>query len=286
MAASARGRGGRGRGRDLGVTPRKPGSGQAQGSSGPARTPKIPSTVKELGTYLRSLNDTNLQLYCGAFTDMVLGYSTNERRLQEAVDLLFETTVSNREHAELGAKICAGIAMSPAGGSEEESKSAIRANFLKALLGRFQTEYKKKEETRENSIETWLTIFSFLCEVYIRIKIGNEPIKVIGKAILSTIEYFFNLPDIDDDEVEAVCTYLKLCGKHLDALNQPQIEKLIVKLRSMVISKKSSCRTRCLAMEVLEFRCMGWSDPHKRLDDFYVDALVDALAKDELGDTS
>ena len=60
----------------------------------------------------------------------------------------------------------------------------------------------------------------------------------------------------------------------------------MVKLRYMVISKKSSCRTRCLAMEVLEFRCMGWSDPDKRLDDFYVDALVDAIAEDELGGAS
>lgn len=287
---SGRGGGGRGRGRDLGVIPpaRNSGPGQAQASGKPVkRTPKVPANVKELGNYLHSLDDSNLRMYGDTFADMVLGYSTNDERLQEAVDLIFDTTVSDRQYAELGAKICANIVMgSSADGSETDAKSSARANFRKALLGRFQVEYKNKEATRANSIETWLSIFAFLCEVYMQIKAGNEPIKVVGKAILSTINYLLNLPDVVDDEVEAVCMYTKLCGKQLETAEPSQVENLMVTLRTKVISKKSSSRTRCLVMEVLELRCMGWSDPDKKLDDFYVDALLDAIAEDELGDDS
>lgn len=290
MAHRGRGGGGRGRGRDLGVTPptRNSGPGQAQTSSRPAkRIPKVPANVKELGNYLHSLDDSNLRIYGDTFVDMVLGYSTNERRLQEAVNLIFDTTVSDRQYAELGAKICTNIVMgSSADGSETDAKSLIRADFRKALMGRFQLEYKNKEATRANSIEQWLSIFAFLCEVYIRIKIGNEPIKVVGKAILSIISYLLNLPDVDDDEMEAVCTYMKLCGKQLEVAEPSQVENLVVTLRTKIISRKSSSRTRCLAMEVLELRCMRWSDPDKKLDDFYVDALLDAIAQDELGDDS
>lgn len=281
-----RGRGTRGRGKDLRVTPQ----GQAVGVAG---KPKVPGSVEGLGTYLRSLNESNFKSYGGMFADMVLGYCVNESKLQEAVDLIFDTTVSDRDNAELGAKVCANIAMPPCGSSEggaaqePEAKSAIRAGFRKVLLKKFQAEYKKKEQLRTTSIETWLSVFAFLCDVYVRITIGGKPIVIIGKAILTTMDFLLNLSDVIDDEIDCICTSLKFCGKHLEQQSPQELKKVVNLLRTRAIASKTSCRVRCLILELLELRQMRWADPEKTLDEFYADGLFDAIAQDEVsGDTS
>lgn len=221
---------------------------------------------------------------------MVLGYSSNAAKLREAVDLLFDSTVCNRDDAPLGAKVCEKIATVPApgnggGGSEpeEDDNAARRTEFRKALLGRFQVEFSRRAETRARSIEAWLSVFAFLCEVYARVKVADEPIKVVGKAILSAMHYLLDLEDVVDDEIDCVCTSLKLCGRHLDEQQAAaEVEKLMCSLRTRAISGKTSCRVRCLVMEVLELRQRSWEDPEGTLERFYVDALADAVAEDEL----
>ena len=279
---SWRGRGGRGRGRDLEVTP------PAQGH---ARKTKVPGSVEELGTYLRSLEESNFKNYGGMFADMVLDYSVNERKLQEAVGLIFDTTVRDRDNAEFGAKVCEKIAMPPSGTEggvdlEPEAKSAIRAEFRKALLAKFHSEYKKKEQLRTHSIESWLSVFAFLCEVYARIKVGGKPIIIIGKAIITTTDFLMNLDDVDDDEIDCICTSMKICGKYLEQQSPQEVKKLVNLLRTRVISPKTSCRVRCLILEVLELRQMKWEDPDKTLDEFYADGLFDAIAQDAVSGDS
>ncbi len=278
MATSGRGRGVRmrGRGRDLPGISRAP----------QAARPKTPGNVADLKGYLHKLNESNFQTYGEMFADMVLGFARNEERLQEALELIFDTTVHSergREVAALGAMICEKIANGPT--SEPEAKSRVRVEFRRALLGRFQIEHKKREATRSISIETWLCVFTFLCEVYARVRVSGQPIKVIGKAVLSNIDFLLNVPDCDDDETDCVCSCLKLCGQYLQEQEGEQVEKVVSLLRSKVISRKSSCRVRCVIMEVIEYRLLGWSDPGMKLDNFYVDALADAVAEDELGDS-
>ncbi len=250
-----------------------------------AAKPKTPGTAEELNSYLLKLDDSNFQVYGDVFADMVLSYSRNEDKLREAVDVLVDTTVHSdrgREAGSLGAKVCEKIMDGPA--SDSGARGKVRDEFRKALLGRLHAEHKKREATRSHSIETWLCVFNFLCEVYTHVKVGGQPIKVVGKAILSNMDFLLNVPDSVDDEIDCVCSCLKLCGRSLQEQEAEQVEKLVCLLRSKVITRKSSCRVRCLIMEVLEYRLLGWSDPGKKLDGFYVDAVADAEAEDEVGD--
>lgn len=280
MSARARGAAGRGirsrgRGREL------PGATRAPQNA----KPKPPASVEQLQSYFVKLNLSNFQTYGEMFADMVLSYSRNEEKLRAATELIFDATVqsdSGREAGALGAMVCEKIACA---GAASDLETRVREDFRKILLGRFQAEHKQREITRANSIETWLCIFTFLCEVYIRVKVGNQPIKVVGKAILSNMDFLLNVPDGDDDEIDCVCSCLKLCGQSLQEQEPEQMEKLVCLLRTRVITRKSSCRVRCLIMEVLEYRLLGWKDPGKKLDNFYVDALADAEAEDELGDS-
>lgn len=268
--ATARGRPGpRGKGRGIAAD-----AGRQQ-----QRTHKAPQSVEGLAGYLDSLTHGNLGSYGTMFADMVLSYSSNEHRQQEAVELIFDRTTKDREYASLGAKICKLIVESTA---EQSQTTEKRTQFRQALLKKFQAEYKARQSTRAQSIEAWLAVFSFLFELFLRVQVQGQPIKVVGGAILSSCTWLLNLDDCDDDETECVCSCLKLVGHLLEQVNADQVKEVIRILRTRAISRKSSSRVRCVALEVLEFRAFGWKDPNKELDSFYCDALPDAIAEDEL----
>ena len=269
---AARGGRGRGRGGQVGR--------QGEAQSTRERHPKSPSSMEELTKYLYSLNEGNFDKYGEMFANMVLGFSTDEMKLENAMSLVFDTTIESRDKALLGAKICAMVAEAPK--NEPQPNMEKRNHFRKILLRRFQTEFKKKEETRQVSIEAWLSIFSFLCEVFRLIKVQGNPITVVGRAILTAMEWLLSVSDIDDDEVECIGSHLKTNGQSLEVTNKESLRNVIKLLRNRVVTRKSSCKTRCMILEVLEFRAMGWQDIDNELDQYYMDAISDAAVEDDL----
>ena len=279
MATRGRGRGGAGHGAA------RPGRSLASGVGGGAAPggsrPKTPGTVKELGTYLHSLNDSNFPAYGDMFAEMVLNFSKKGKdRLQEAVDLVFNTTVQSREYATLGAKVCEKITQESAGDVAE--KRALRVEFRKLIFQQIQGNYKNKEAIRVQSIEAWLAIFAFMCEVSPRVKVGDKPFTALSKAILSTIEFLLGQEDVVFDEIDCICSCLKVCGKGIEEQCPEKFEEVFTELRKKLIFGKSSCQIRCSILELIEYRHMHWSDPNNKLLDFYVDAMADAAAEDEL----
>lgn len=272
---------GRGRGKNY---PRPGRGGQSRGGGGGGGGgQKVPSNAEELGTYLHSLNDSNFDAYGAMFADMVLNYSSNEHKLEEAVSLIFDATVQSRDYAPLGAKVCEKVAMA-SNEDEPDPKHQVRSEFRKMLMKRFHFEFNQKEQIRTTSIEAWLGVFTFLCEVYARIKVNDEPIKVLGSAIMSVVQFHFDQLDIVPDEIDCICSNLKLCGRLVEKQNPEKFMKVFTELRKRVISRKTSCQARCAILELIEYRHMGWHDPQKTLDKFYIDAMADAVAEDELGE--
>lgn len=266
----------RGRGRASGTTS-KPRTSQASQE----RQIKPPKSLDDLSGYLCSLTEQNLSNYGDMFADMLLDFATDEGKMNGAVNLIFDTTIKSRDYSSLGSKVCQKI-VTPTGPNEPEPKSAKRTHFRKILMTRFQTEYKKKDATRKVSIEAWLSIFSFLCEIFNHIQVQGQPIAVVGKAILSTMEWLLQLQDKEDDEIDCICTYLKLCGKMLEDISKNQMMSLVKLLRTKVVTHSSSARVRCVILEVLEYRAMGWQDNDGELDSYFMDAIADATAEDDM----
>ena len=250
-------------------------------SSGKQGTAKVPKDIEALGTYFFSLNESNFKQYGSVFAEMVIGYSSSTEALEEAVDLIYDTTVSDRDSANLGAMISEAII-----NYEESASPSITADFRKCLLAHFQTDFKQKDVLRGRSVESWLGVFAFLCHIYKRIQINAHPIAVMGKAILSSAENTLQNVDVVDDEIDCICTHLKLCGNLLELNHPEQFESIFTTLRRLIIKRQTSCMVRCVVLELIELRYMSWSDPKKVLDKFYVDALADAVAEDELGNTN
>ena len=278
MSSRGRGRGGIGHG--AGAS--RPGGGAASAGGGGGR-PKTPGSIKELGTYLRSLNDSNFPAYGDMFAEMVLSYSIKgTERLQEAVELIFDTTVQSREYAELGAKVCEKIVKDCVG--DEAEKKALRVEFRKLLFLKFQHNYKNKEAMRVQSVEAWLAIFAFMCEVSPRIRVGETPFLALSKAILSTIEFLLEQEDVLFDEIDCICNSLKVCGKGIEEQCPEKFKEIFTELRKKLIFGKNGRQARCSILELIEYRYMHWSDPNNTLLDFYADAMADAAAEDTLED--
>ena len=105
---------------------------------------------------------------------------------------------------------------------------------------------------------------------------------MIGKAILSTMDWLLNLPDVIEDEIECICEKLKIIGPMLESASAEKTSLVFSSLRTKVISRMTSCRSRCIALEVIEYRAMGWEDKKNELESFYMDAIADATAEDDL----
>ena len=238
------------------------------------KSPQVPKSIDEVSKYLRSLDERNIDIYGIEFADMVRRYADSESKLTEAVRVIFDTTIVSRDYSELGSCVCKFIIH-----NGQDDERTFGSDFRTCLLKQFQKEFKHWKEIRSRSIEDWLGIFAFLCEIYCKIKVSGKQITVVGNAILQNIENMLSNSDLIDAEVDTICTKLKVCGKLLEEQDSERVEKIVVLLRKMVISRESSCQRRCLTMEVIEMKQLGWTGC---LDTFYVDALADAIVEDEI----
>ena len=283
MSSRGRGRGGVGHGAGASKPGRSLASGVGGGAASGGSRPKTPGSIKELGTYLHSLNDSNFPAYGDMFAEMVLGYSKRgKEQLQEAVELIFDTTVQSREYAALGAKVCEKIVQESTG--DEAEKKALRTEFRKLLFLQLQGNFKNKETIRVQSVEAWLGIFAFMCELSPRIIVAGKPFLALSKAILSTIEFLLSQEDVLFDEIDCICSSLKVCGKGVEEQCSEKFNEIFTELRKKLIFGKSasSCQVRCAILELIEYRYLHWSDPNNTLLDFYADAMADADAADTL----
>ena len=271
--ASARGRP---RGKVRGI-PQQPAESGKQHQA--QRAHKTPKDEAGLNVYLESLNEGNLASFGSMFTNMVIDYSSSDRRLQEAVDLIFTKTTKDRENASFGAKICSLIVEPGESTAEPIDTTERRTKFRKALLQKFQTDYKNRQSIRSQSIEAWLAVYTFLYELFLRVQVQGQPIKVVGGAISSASSWLLNIEDCDDDEIECVCTCLKLVGHLLEQTSSDQVKEIVRLLRTKAISRQSSSRVRCLILEVLEYQCI-WLERFRlvKLINFTAD-LPDAIAE-------
>lgn len=260
------------------------GSSKGKSSHGVApseRKPKSPKSLEELSEYLTSLNEGNISHYGQMFADMVLEFTSKSTdNLDSTIELIFSVTTESREYTPLGAAVCQKIVTCQQ--ADSDNKKTQRVLFRKSLLERFQSEFSKRDSTRKVSIEAWLTIFSFLCDIFRVVQVNDAPISVVGKAILSGMEWLLKLQDSIEDETECVCEKLKQLGKALESISPEKITSVVSLLRSKVISRHSSCRVRCIVLEIIEYRAMGWTDRNNELDNYYMDAIADATVEDDL----
>lgn len=254
------------------------GRGQCSDGKKSEHSKRTPKSIEELAKYLHSLDERNLDIYGTEFAGMVYRYANSEEKVSDVVKLVFDTTIASRDYSALGSCVCDFIInKGPA------DTAAFGSNFLRKLLNHFEPEVKNMESIRSKSIEHWLGIFAFFCEVYHNVKINDEPITLVGKSILQIMETMLSDSDTIDEEIDTICTKLKVCGRLLEDQDPVLMNNILNTLRKQVIHGKRSCQRKCLIMEVIELKQLGWADRTGSVDKFYADALADAVTEDEVG---
>jgi len=239
-----------------------------------------PANVDKLKEYLYSLTEENFNQYGAKFGMMTLAYLTKRpKEMSQVVSLVYEAATTTKETTRLGAMVCKVI-IYPENMLPEHDNAA--KEFRTKIVELLHKNYEGKKQVRVKSIEMWLAIFSFLSDMFYCMHSPNRKgWNFIGKAILDACRFMLNNDDCDDDEIDCLCQQLKDNGKSLEEVDPTGMECIISELRTRVIMKATTERVRCLCMDLIEYRAHGYNDPGKKLSDFYLVALQDAIANDE-----
>ena len=266
------------RGRGAAAIRRASSSGSCSGKSGEMND--VPTSLDQLKEYLYSLTPGNFGKFGEKFGLMARGYLTIKPKELNAVgSMVLEAAMDSKETTQLGAMVCKVIIYPNSLPDEQQNAAKTFRNIIIELLHK---KYEEKKQIRKNSIEFWLAIFSFMCDLYHYLHVpSGKAFHFIGKTILEACKFMLDNDDCDDDEVESMCWHLKNNGKMLEEESPMDTEHVVSELRTRVISRKSTERVRCLCMDLIEYRARGYCDPDNKLSDYYLVALQDAVANDE-----
>jgi len=268
-----------GQGRGAAAIRRASSGGQSSGKTQGEKI-NVPASLDQLKEYLYSLTLDNFRKYGEIFGQMALGYLTiKPKEVTGVASMVLEAATDSKETTRLGAMVCKVIIYPDS--LPEEQESAAKA-FRNTIIELLHKRYEDKKQIRKKSIEYWLAIFSFLCDLYYCLHLpSGKSWNFIGKIILEACKFMFDCNDCDDDEIECICLHLKNNGKMLEEADPLGVDCIVSELRSRVISRKTTERARCLCMDLIEYRARGYSDPDNKLSDYYLVALQDAIANDE-----
>lgn len=255
-------------------------SGSGPGSGRSSTQGETIESLAQLKDYLYSLNDGNFGKYGERFGMMTRGYLTARTKEVNAVaSMILEAAMDSKETTRLGAMVCKAIIYPDNLPENEEAASKAFRNTIIALM---HSKYEERKQIRDKSIESWLAIFSFLSDFYNWLHIpSGKALSLIGKAILEACNFMLDGEYCDDDEIECICLHLKNNGKMLEEEDPLAVERVVCELRTRVILRTSTERSRCLCMDLIEYRARGYCDPDNKLLDYYLVALQDAIASDE-----
>lgn len=268
-------------GRGAAAIRRASGSGPSSGKpSTQGGTTDVPKSLKELEQYLYSLTLENFGKFGKQFGLMTRGYLTiRPKEVTAVASMILEAAMSSKETTRLGAMVCKATIYPDSLPEDQESASKAFRNTMIELLHK---KYEERKQIRKISIESWLAVFSFLCDSYHFLHLpSGKALNLVGKAILEACRFMIDNEDCDDDEIECICLHLKNNGKILEEEESVEVEHIVAELRTRVISRTSRERVRCLCMDLIEYRARGYCDPDNKLSNYYLVALQDAIANDE-----
>ena len=237
-------------------------------------------SLAQLKDYLYSLTEGNFRNYGERFGTMTRGYlSTRTKEVTAVASIILEAAMSSKETTRLGAMVCKAIIYPDHLPENEEGPSTAFRNTIVELM---HNKYEERKQIRKKSIESWLAIFSLLCDLYYCLHLpSGKAWNFIGKVILEACKFMLDGEYCDDDEIECMCLHLKNNGKMLEEEDPVGVERVVCELRTRVISRTSTERSRCLCMDLIEYRAQGYCDSDNKLSDYYLVALQDAIANDE-----
>ncbi|XP_043944904.1 CBP80/20-dependent translation initiation factor-like [Protopterus annectens] len=134
----------------------------------------------------------------------------SEEMLSEVVQAIYRTAVTDRSFASTAARLCGKMAHFVVEGTK----------FRSLLLNMLQKDFSRRHELQHSNVEQWLGFITFLCEVFVTMRIKNgEPYHALVSPIYTCLrELFFknalknfDLKLMKYKKLQLEITYFKEC---------------------------------------------------------------------------
>ncbi|XP_067913960.1 MIF4G domain-containing protein B isoform X2 [Heterodontus francisci] len=143
---------------------------------------------------------------------------------------------------------------------QAENKQSGNCNFRRNILIRLQQEFLVKEQVRERSVNDWVCLVTFICNIFDYLKVNNMPMMALVNPVYDCL-FRLAQPDSLQNEEEVDCLVLQLhrIGEQLQRMNTQRMDDLFCQLRDgFLLQHQPSSLSRLLLLEIIEFRAGGW----------------------------
>ncbi|XP_061557504.1 MIF4G domain-containing protein B isoform X2 [Phycodurus eques] len=166
--------------------------------------------------------------------------------LEKVSNIIVDQSLKDQVFSKEAGRICYTIV-------QAEAKQNNGSTFRRNLLNRLQQEFKEREETRARSLQEWVCLVTFICNIYDYLKVNNTPIVALVQPVYDCLMRLAQ-PDALMNEEE-----LHRIGEQLEKSSSQRMDELFYLLRDGFLLQESlTSMARLLLMEILEFRAGGW----------------------------
>ncbi|NP_001279085.1 MIF4G domain-containing protein B [Callorhinchus milii] len=189
--------------------------------------------------------------------------------LEKVASVIVEQSMKDLVFSKEAGRICYTIV-------QAECKQSGNSVFRGKLLNHLQQVFLAKDDIRSDSINEWVCLVTFICNIFDYLKVNNMPMMVLVNPVYDCLMRLAQ-PDSLQNEEEVDCLVLQLhrIGEQLERMNVPRMDELFCLLRDgFLLQERPSSLSRLLLLEIIEFRAGGWkmSDMGQK---YYYSEVVD-----------
>ncbi|XP_055509969.1 MIF4G domain-containing protein B isoform X2 [Leucoraja erinacea] len=142
--------------------------------------------------------------------------------LEKVASVIVEQSMKDLVFSKEAGRICYTIV-------QAESKHGGNSNFRRYILNRLQQEFLAKEQVRDRSVNAWVCLVTFICNVFDYLK------------------------------VDCLVIQLHRIGEQLQRTSTQRMDELFCLLRDgFLLQDRPTSLSRLLLLEIIEFRAGNW----------------------------
>ncbi|XP_078257993.1 MIF4G domain-containing protein B isoform X2 [Rhinoraja longicauda] len=173
--------------------------------------------------------------------------------LEKVASVIVEQSMKDLVFSKEAGRICYTIV-------QAENKQGGNSNFRRYILNRLQQEFLVKEQVRDRSINAWVCLVTFICNVFDYLKVNNMPMMALVNPVYDCLERLAQ-PDAlqNEEEVDCLVVQLHRIGEQLQRTSTQRMDELFCLVRDgFLLQAPLSSLSRLLLLEIIEFRAGSW----------------------------
>ncbi|KAI4822747.1 hypothetical protein KUCAC02_008276 [Chaenocephalus aceratus] len=115
-----------------------------------------------------------------------------------------------------------------AGRGQSEQRKRVQEELVEPPA----QEFKSREETRARSLQEWVCLVTFICNIFDYLKVNNMPMVALVHPVYDCL-IRLSQPDalMNEEEVDCLVLQLHRIGEQLEKVNGPRMNELFYLLR-------------------------------------------------------